>query len=288
MVDICTRYQNMSFAELRKYYASVKGKHKLLYSLPIVLAVFGMFISGFNMIGMMAAEGVKALPGGIWMILSFAILGACVPLLPIMHTRRKYGAPFVMLGYTLTSFLVDADFSLLGLILTLYLLLTLILMCPLTEQLNFMRSLPDYPFHERVEAERKEYEHSMRFSESSEKTKAIMNQNTENYDGSQIEQLLSTLPKRHYEGPGLSQDVFDEIDLGYTDDLVGETEKKKKRPREFDEPLEVFSDIKKSTDLNEDRRDCIDMLDNKFKGDFKVAPKIEAEDEGLTRSKNNF
>lgn len=278
MIDIYTKYQNMSFAELRSYYASVKRRQKFLYSLPIVSAFFGFFISYFVMSGRIMAEGMKAAPGGIWGMAGFVIFGICVPLLPIMHTKRKFGAPLVMMIYTLSTLLFSDDFSPLSLVMTLYLFLAVVLMCPLTEQLNFMRSLPDYPFPERVEAARIDYEHSMRFSETSEETKAIMNQNAESYDGSQVEQLLSTLPKRHYDGPGFSQDGFDEIDLSYTDSLVGETEKKKKRRREFDEPLEVFSDIKTSTGINTDRRDRIDELDGKFKGDYIAAPRLEAED----------
>lgn len=281
MIDIYNEHQNMNYAELRKYYATIKKKQKLWYSIPVAMSLVGFFIAYFSMSGsIMAGEGFAGAIGSIWNIFGYIMLGICVPLLPIMRTDRLFAAPALMGIFTLLALLADDSFSPFCILNTMYLLLAVIMMRPLTEQLIFMRGLPSYPFHERDELRQKEYENSMRFSETSEETKALMNQRAESYDGSQTEKLLSSLPKRHLEGPTFSEDVFDEIDTSYTDKLVGEAERKKRRTKSFDEPLGVFNDIIKDTDLNADRRDRIDELDPTFKGDYSVAPKASAELEG--------
>lgn len=278
MIDIYNQHQNMNYAELRKYYADIKKRQKLWYSIPLVMAFVGFFVSYFSMTGtLMAGAGMTWAIGSIWNIFGFIMLGICVPLLPINRTDHLFAAPALMGIFTILALIADESFSPFCLVNTLYLFLAVVMLRPLTEQINFMKGLPNYPFSVRDELRQKEYEDSMRFSETSEETKAIMNQRAESYDGSQTEKLLSSLPKRHLEGPAFSEDVFDEIDTSYTDKLVGEAESKKRRQKSFDEPLDVFNDIVKETDLNADRRDRIDELDTAFKGDYRVAPKYDTE-----------
>lgn len=268
MRDIYNQYKFMNFKELREYYAKIRDRQKFWYQMSLIGAVAGVIVSILGFMVDYAEGGTSPIVVTFWDILGCILFGVCVPLLPIMHTDRKYSAPVLMGAYTFATILVEDTFSATCLVFTLWLMLAVVMMTPLTEQLNFMKALPDFPFPERVEAKRLEYEQSMRFSETSAETQEIMNKHTESYDGSQVDQLLSTLPKRHYEARDLTHGEFDEIETEYTDKLVGEGEVKRRRRTGFVDPKAAYQDIDKVMDLNIDRRDRIEETDPRYK-DYK-------------------
>ncbi len=244
----------MRFKELREYYAMLRRRQKLWYSVPYIVGAFGALFSIMGVTGLFTIQLFGSLLTGMiaratidlvtWILIILAAV-----LLPIEHTERYMASPIIMLGITLASLVLFGTVSIPAFTATCYYIAAAVFMKPIAEQILFMKDLPDFPFLERVELERMEYERTLLYSEKANQTLAkdkMPKKPHEEYDGSQQKELLDTLPKRHLEDFHIKHGEFDEPEAEYTDDLANADPNAYREDVDFEEPDKGFNEIKRS------------------------------------------
>ena len=286
MRDIYSHYKFMRFKELRKYYAMLRRRQKIWYSIPFIVGFGGVLLSSMVIGGSFTAQLINGpltgiIANGTIDMITWILFMLCTIFLPIEHTERYLAAPVLMGAFSLIPFLLFGALPVLGIVMMCYFIVAAVMMKPIAEQVIFMKSLPDFPFLERVELERMEYERSLLYTEQANKTLAkdkMPQKPHEEYDGSQLNELLDTLPARHLEDFHVKHGEFDAPEEDYTDKLSGSDGSQPDPYADhfiFDEPDEVYSEAQHRADGEEERYENIKDIEGKYYGDYKVSPKDE-------------
>ena len=280
---IYTQYEYMNFRQLREYFKLLRTRQKMWYGLPMILSVIGLYLSIITpggVVGDLESGVFKIISNYSMSILMWVVFVVVLPLLPINKLGRRFIPAGVMAAFTLLAFLMGCGCAMVSGILMLYLALADIFMRSITGQVLFMRSLPDFPFPERVELERKREALAHTYSERSETTKKLTKDiRRESYDGSQTEKLFREQEADRLKKKEYIPENFDELETGYTDKLAGETADKRDTRRQiFAEPKAVFTDIDKQPDLYVERRSMIEDAEAGKNPEYKTAKRAMSAD----------
>lgn len=273
MRDIYSHHKFMTFKQLREYYAMLRRRQKIWFSLPFFFAVAGILFTSISMGASLTAQLFDGPMTGILAnntidMATWVCIMLCVPFLPVEHTERFVAAPVLMGAFTLIPFVLFGSVSVVAVIMVCYYTVAAVLMKPIAEQVLFMKQLPDFPFLERVELERMEYERTLLYSEKANQTLAkdkMPQKPHEEYDGSQAEELLSQLPERHLEDFHIKHGEFDTPEDEYTDKLSGSDGEAEREMPEFDDPDDGYEEAVHNFDAENERYRDLDEAEEGFK-----------------------
>ena len=279
-MDIFTDFDKMSFAQLREHYKNLRTKQKLIYNIPIVFCTAGFLLaclSGWSYYP--SAMDSRSLTFNIqaFGVFDWILRAAMVLFLPYEKTERRfnYAGPIIMGCFMLVKILMSivdpVDF-----LLAVYYYFAAVMLIPIHKEINFLKSLPDYPFPERVEIERKRERESLKYSENNIEIQRRMRLAEEKKKAGSMSELMDNLPKRHIEEHHITRGYFDETESDYTDTLAGrqkaaETKddyERLTRP-EFDETDPQYKGkFRGESGLTMSRRNDIEVIDDGYEADF--------------------
>lgn len=252
-IDVYSSPNIYSSSQLREHYRHIKRCRRMLASIPVVLLLPSAIIYGlisWGEIFVLLEYHVNILSSLDF--IDFIIFAFCGALYSVEKKNSPLYAFVLMLLYTLAKCITDKAFHIIPISMCVYLAATSIIQYFLTKEMLYMRTLPQYPFSDRNEAEKI----------NDEVCKQIRLKNPERtdreaYSGdeNQTEKLMDMLPKLSRKAYLLKKDEFDDPDSEYFDD-VNMSEKYRKMSK-----LERKYSQK-------DRFCDMDELDIRYKGDI--------------------
>lgn len=153
-MNIREEYSIMPIGELKKYYKRVCRKFRFLACLPCVVVVPSFFVYGFlGWVSFFVSESTLFMSGinlggsGAADYIVFAICGAIL----LSHSKRSNNeALYVMGAFILLRFLFRGEITIISIVMLCYILAVRVPLEKLNSTIEFMRTIPTFPFNERV------------------------------------------------------------------------------------------------------------------------------------------
>ena len=282
-MDIEQAYKYMSFAQLRDYLKRLRFRQKMWFSIPVfvsVAAILLLSLSGWGTYPQAMSSHKLRFDISSFGIFDWIFTAAMVLFLPYEKTERKfnYSAAVLMAAFTAVKALFGI-LNPLNLAMAVYYYFAALMLLPINQQINFIKALPDYPFPEGVELERKREAEAQKFSENNIEMKRRMKLEQEKKANS-MDELMQALPKKYIDPSKISRGEFDDTEEDYSDKLIGEDLRDGAPQPEFDEiDPEYKGKFRSESGLTMKRRNEIELIDEGFEGDFEVEPKPLSEEE---------
>lgn len=252
MMNIFNDYKRMKNAELRDYHKRVQSRRNFWIACPIIVGTAGFLLcclSGWGTYAevMMNASGGYHASTNVFGMFTWILFAVLTGFLPLESDERKF-APAILMGAYFVLLLLFGRLSVAALLMVCYYVGAAIALKPIRSELEFLRSLPNYPFLDRTEMDeevelkvQKYYENSPTMQREMKKSKAKA---PRVYDSSMTEEALSTLPKKHIEEIHINRGYFDEPEQTYTDKLANDPGyiDRLSRKENFEEPEQGFND----------------------------------------------
>lgn len=224
-MDIYNDHPILPMSELRRRYVRNRRLQKVLSAVPVYLLLPASLYYGFvGWVSYFRSEYVQFSEAnmGTFGIFNYVMFAVCGVLMSrdIKYARLSAGALSTL--YTAVLTLIIGEPPLIALIMTAYVNVSSAFLAPVVKELNFMKTLPDFPFAETavIQPDHNKIYQKMEMHDDT----AQRREYTEEYS----EELLSSLPKRHSDMQRVDVIAFDECDDGFLGDIA---EPKVKRRR---------------------------------------------------------
>ena len=149
-IDFKTECKTLPYAELRRIFIENERRQKIIAGIPVWILIPALVVCGFN--GYLAGFGAAGLAGGhhievgfsIYEFINFVFFAGCGGLMAVKNEKIFYVVPFIMLLDVLLM-----GIEVVTVIMSIYVIVGCVYMKKVVNNLNFLRSLPGYPFYER-------------------------------------------------------------------------------------------------------------------------------------------
>lgn len=216
-MNIYNDYPILPMSELRHRYERNRRLQRILSAIPVYMLLPAALYYGFvGWVSYFRSEYVQFSEAhmgtfGIFNYVMFAVCGALMSL-DIKYVRLTAGAVSVLYTAVLSVIIGEPPFT--ALLMTAYVTISSVFLAPIVRELDFMKTLPDFPFVETA-AVRPNYNKIYQKIEMRDDT-AQRREYTEEYS----DELLSSLPKRHSDMQRVDMTAFDECDDGFLGDIA--------------------------------------------------------------------